>query len=69
MVYKNYPTKVEYTLEHTRGFLEGIKFTDRMGFIKWSDACLWANRVTQSKNIEYIILEMKDLNTNEVWAL
>lgn len=68
MPYQYYPTQIEYTLEHTRGFLKGTKFTDRMGFIKWADACLWANRVTQSKKIEYVILEMKNLKTDKVWV-
>jgi len=61
--YEYYPTRVEFTKYFLSGTLEGMTVTERMGFITWDDACKWAGGVTMSVKCDYVVLEMRDLQT------
>jgi len=61
-----YPCQVEFDRYFLKGTLEGLKHTDKMGFMSWDDACTWAGLVTQNVNVDYVVLEMRDLNTGAV---
>jgi len=58
-----YPCQVEFDRYFLSGTLEGLTHTDKMGFMSWDDACTWAGLVTQNVNVDYVVLEMRDLKT------
>lgn len=62
----SYPCKVEFDRYFLSGNLEGITHTDQMGFMSWDDACDWAGKVTQNVDVEYVVLEMRNMQTGEV---
>jgi len=61
-----YPCQTEMVKYHLNGMKEGMHTVERMGFITWHDACTWANSVTESSNVEYVVLEMRNLSTGEL---
>jgi len=66
MNYTNYPCQVEMVKYHLEGMKEGMHTKENMGFMNWGDACTWAGSVTQSHKVSYVVLEMRDLKTNEL---
>jgi hypothetical protein len=62
----NYPCQVEMVKYHLEGMKEGMHTKENMGFMTWNDACTWAGSVTQSHKVGYVVLEMRDLKTNEL---
>tara|TARA_R110002167_G_scaffold249455_1_gene455640 strand:- start:238 stop:447 length:210 start_codon:yes stop_codon:yes gene_type:complete len=66
MNYTNYPCQVEMVKYHLEGMKEGMHTKENMGFMNWNDACTWAGSVTQSHKVGYVVLEMRDLKTNEL---
>jgi len=63
---QHYSTQVEITKYHLKGTFEGMKTTEKMGFVNWNDACTWAGLVTQHFDVPYVVLEMRDINTGAV---
>ena len=62
----NYPVTVTMTKYHLKGgTLGGMKTTERMGFMTWSDACAWAGDVTMSPRVPYVVLEMTNEKTGQ----
>ena len=61
-----YPCQVEMVKYHLDGLLAGMHTEENMGFITWNDACTWAGSVTQSPKVSYVVLEMRNLATNEI---
>ena len=61
-----YPCQVEMVKYHLEGMKEGMHTVENMGFMSWNDACTWAGSVTMSPKVDYVVLEMKNLNTNEL---
>lgn len=62
---QHYPVKVEFVKYMTRGILEGLKFTETLGFVAWDDACSWAAAATESPLCDFVVLEMINLETGE----
>tara|TARA_S200002703_G_scaffold158058_1_gene167435 strand:+ start:283 stop:459 length:177 start_codon:yes stop_codon:yes gene_type:complete len=51
---------------HLKGTLSGLTTTEKMGFMTWKDATTWAGSVTTSTKIPYVVLEMRNLETQEI---
>ncbi|MEK9918741.1 MAG: hypothetical protein VW496_05035 [Pelagibacteraceae bacterium] len=66
MAVENYPCQVEFDLYFLKGNLKGCTHTDKMGFMSWNDAYMWASSVTISSKVDYVVLEMRNLKTGEV---
>lgn len=66
MNYSKYPCQVEMVKYHLEGMKEGMHTCEKMGFMSWNDACTWAGSVTVSKKVGYVVLEMRNLQTNEL---
>lgn len=66
MKYTNYPCQVELVKYHLDGMKAGMHTKENMGFMTWNDACTWAGSVTESKKVGYVVLEMRNLQTNEL---
>lgn len=66
MSYTKYPCQVELVKYHLEGMKEGMATKENMGFMSWNDACTWAGSVTQSPKVGYVVLEMRNLQTNEL---
>jgi hypothetical protein len=62
----SYPCNVEFDRYFVSGNLEGLTYSDKMGFMSWNDACKWAGKVTQSHSVDYVIRTMKNLETGEI---
>jgi len=58
--------KVEMKKYHLSGIAECLETVETMNFVDWEDACDWAGKVTMSTKVPYVILEMRNLVTNEV---
>ena len=61
-----YPCQVEMVKYHLGGLKEGMHTMEQMGFLSWDDACTWAGSVTESPKVDYVVLEMRNLETNEL---
>lgn len=62
-----YPLEVIITKYHLEGNLAGITTAgERMGFLSWKDACEWAQSVTESPKVPYVVLEMINTQTQIV---
>ena len=61
-----YPCQTEMKKFHLKGTLKGLTTTETMGFMNWKDATTWAGAVTISKKVPYVVLEMRNLETDEV---
>ena len=61
-----YPCKVEIIKYYLKGNLEGQKTADKTGFTSWSEAIDWCGRATMDVNCNYVVLELRNLETNEV---
>jgi hypothetical protein len=48
------------------GLLEGMTVEDKMSFISWNAACRWAGLVTQNNKVDYVVLEMTNVETGQV---
>ncbi len=66
MNYTNYPCTVELVKYHLEGMKEGMHTKENMGFMSWKDACTWAGSVTLSHKVGYVVLEMRNLETNQL---
>ena len=64
--YKRYPCQVQVVREFTSGHLQGMHHGDNMGFMAKKDAVTWASSVSDSPRVNYKIIRMKDINTDEV---
>ena len=64
-IYENYPVQVEIVRKFTSGTLEGITHTDRMGFMTYNDAKVWAWAVSNSTRTNYTIISLTDIKTNK----
>jgi len=51
---------------HLDGMKAGMHTVEKMGFMNWNDACTWAGSVTQSHKVDYVVLEMQNLETKEI---
>lgn len=63
MRYTNYPCQVEM-VKYDLG--KGGMTKENAGFMTWNDACAWAGSVTLSPNVPYVVLELRNLITNEL---
>ncbi len=61
----NYPCQVELTKYFLSGLLEGMKVTEKMGFMSWDDACNWSGKATMNIKCNYVVLELVNLKTGE----
>ncbi len=61
-----YPCQTEMKKYHLKGTLSGLTTTEKMGFMTWKDATTWAGSVTTSTKIPYVVLEMRNLETQEI---
>ena len=66
MSYAKYPCQIELVKKFQKGTLRGMMSVERMGFITWKDACTWAEEVSRSKRVPYIVPEIRNLKTNEL---
>lgn len=66
MSYTNYPCQVEMVKYHLDGMKEGMATKENMGFMSWDDACTWAGSVTMSHKVPYVVLELRNLLTNQL---
>ena len=57
--------EVEFNKYMLSGINEGLTITEKMHFVDWDDACLWAASVTTAVGVPYVILEMTNLQTGE----
>lgn len=64
--YKRYPCQVQVIREFTSGHLKGMRYGDNMGFMARNDAVTWASSVSDSPRVNYKVIRMKDIQTNEV---
>jgi len=62
---QHFPCQVEFDRYFIGGNLEGLRHTDKMGFMSWDDACRWAGSVTMDPKTDYVVLEMRNLITGE----
>lgn len=60
-----YETQTEITKYFLSGLLEGLTITENMPFLNWADACDWAGRCTLSSSCNFVVLNMKNLNTGQ----
>lgn len=63
MNYTKYPCQVEMVKYHLG---KGGMTKENAGFMTWNDACTWAGSVTLSHNVPYVVLELRNLITNEL---
>lgn len=61
-----YPCQTEMKKYHLKGTLSGLTTTEKMGFMTWKDATTWAGSVTTSTKVPYVVLEMRNLETQEI---
>jgi hypothetical protein len=66
MNYSKYPCQVEMVKYHLDGMKSGMHTKENMGFMSWNDACTWAGSVTESPKVGYVVLEMRNLDTNQI---
>jgi hypothetical protein len=66
MKYSNYPCQVELVKYHLDGMKSGMHTKENAGFMTWNDACEWAGSVTLSHKVPYVVLELRNLMTNEL---
>lgn len=64
--YKRYPCQVQVIRQFTDGHLKGMQHGDNMGFMAKKDAVTWASSVSESPRVNYRIIRMKDIQTDEV---
>ena len=64
MSYTKYPCQVEMIKYHLGK--EGGLSKENAGFMTWKDACEWAGSVTLSHKVPYVVLELRNLMTNEL---
>ena len=64
--YKRYNCQVQVIREFTDGNLQGMTHGDNMGFVTRNDAVTWASSVSESPRVNYKIIRMKDIKTDEV---
>ena len=64
--YKRYNCQVQVVREFTDGNLKGMHHGDNMGFMTTKDAVTWASSVSNSPRVNYKIIRMKDIQTDEV---
>lgn len=63
MNYTKYPCQVEMVKYHLG---KGGLSKENAGFMTWNDACEWAGSVTLSHKVPYVVLELRNLMTNEL---
>lgn len=64
--YKRYNCQVQVIRKFTDGNLQGMTHGDNMGFVTRNDAVTWASSVSDSPRVNYKIIRMKDIKTDEV---
>ena len=64
--YKRYNCQVQVIREFTSGHLQGMHHGNNMGFVTRNDAVTWASSVSESPRVNYKIIRMKDIKTDEV---
>jgi len=64
-----YPCQVEIAKYFLSGTFEGTTVTEKMGFMRWDDAVLWAAMVTQNVGVDYVVSTVRDLTTGEVASI
>lgn len=58
--------KANLTKFHLHGILNGMHTNEVMEFSDWDAACAWAAAVTMDLDNSYVVLEMKNLETDEI---
>lgn len=59
--------KVEFDRFFVQGLYSGINtYNVPMTFVDWDDACRWAAAVTENVNCDYVVTELRNLETGEV---
>jgi hypothetical protein len=57
---------VQLTKYHLKGLLEGQRTQETMRFVDWDRACEWAGSVTENTECPYVVLEMRNTQTDQV---
>jgi hypothetical protein len=60
--------KVELDKEILAGFGGGLIITEQMNFVDWNDALRWARQVNARTDGPFIVLELRNLVTDQTWV-
>lgn len=61
-----YPFQVKVTKKFEQGHFKGLTLEEDMGFITERDARTWAEEVSYSERVNYVVKKMVDLKNNRI---
>ncbi len=63
--YKRYPCQVKLIRKFVSGHLKNMTYGENMGFMSRKDAITWAQSVSESPRVNYKVVSMTDIETEE----